>query len=39
MRGLLWEKRSVFVFCIVEEVEPLDEVLDMDDMLTDIPNA
>jgi len=39
MRGLLCEKRRVFVFCMVDEVEPLELVLDIDDMLTDIPNA
>lgn len=39
MRGLLCEKRRVFVFCMVEEVDPLELVLDIDDMLTDIPNA
>jgi len=39
MRGLLCEKRRVFVFCIVDEVDPLELVLDIDDMLTDKPNA
>lgn len=39
MRGLLCEKRRVFVFCMVDEVEPLELVLDIDDILTDIPNA
>jgi len=39
MRGLLCEKRRVFVFCMVDEVDPLELVLEIDDMLTDNPNA
>ena len=35
--GLLVEKRRFFVFCVVEDVDPRDEVLDMDDILTEIP--